>query len=122
MPWKPHRLRKNWEFQEVIAKGKKLTNRYFIIFYNRNKLNNCQFGISIPCKFFKKAVDRNYYKRQIRHIIIQHLKKHNDSCQITNSHQHCNLVIIVRPAYLENNFAVNQDNFYKLLLSIYREN
>lgn len=128
MLWKPYRLRKNSEFQKIITQAHKVANRNFTIFLSSNKLNNCQFGISIPHKWVKKAVDRNYYKRQIRNILIQYLKKYNNSCQLTINHCHYNLVIIIRPSYLTSDFATNQENLTKLLFfalskktSIWRE-
>ena len=121
MLWKPYRLRKNWQFQEIIKGKQKVFNTSFVIFLAKNNLNNCQFGISIPQKIVKKAVDRNYYKRQIRNMLMLHLKKNNDSCQVTNNHSHYNLVIIIRYPYLENNFQTNQENLYKLLFFAYKK-
>jgi ribonuclease P protein component len=115
-------LRKNWEFQKIITHGQKVGNRNFTIFARKNQLNNCQFGISIPQHFVKKAVQRNYYKRQIRNMLIQHLKKHNDSCQITANHRHHNLVIIIRPAYLDQDFATNCESLFQLLMLAYLKN
>ena len=114
MIWKPYRLRKNWQFQAVIKGGQRLANPSFAIFSVENTLDNCLFGISAPQKLVKKAVDRNYYKRQIRNMIILRLKENNNSCQIKSVHQHRNFVIIVRRFYLENDFATNQRNLYKL--------
>jgi ribonuclease P protein component len=114
--WRPYRLRKNWQFQKVIMSGQKIANPSFVIFFVKNDLNNCQFGISTPQKLIKKAVDRNYYKRQIRDMLILHLKKYQDSCQTSDNHSHFNFVIIVRYSYLEIDFATNQKNLYKLLL------
>ena len=122
MLWKPYRLRKNWQFQEIIVGGQKIANPSFVIFSVKNNLNNCQFGISTPQKLIKKAVDRNRYKRQVRDMIITHLKKHDDSCQINDNHSHCNFVIIIRYPYLDNDFATNQKNLYKLLLSDPKDN
>lgn len=114
MIWKPYRLRKNWQFQAVIKGGQRLVNPSFVIFSAESNLSNCLFGISVPQKLVKKAVDRNYYKRQIRNMIILFLKKNNDNCQRGNVHQHRNFVIIVRHFYLANDFATNQRNLYKL--------
>jgi ribonuclease P protein component len=114
MIWKPYRLRKNWQFQGIIKSGQRLVNSSFVIFSAENNLNNCLFGISVPQKLVKKAVDRNYYKRQTRNMIILFLKKNNDNCRIGSAHQHRSLVIIVRHFYLTNNFATNQRNLYKL--------
>ena len=120
MLWKPYRLRKNWQFQEIIKAGKKAANPSFVIFSTANNLDSCQFGISVPQKLVKKAVDRNYYKRQIRNMLILHLKEHNDSCQVDNAHSHYNFVIIIRYLYLESDFQTNQKNLYKLLFFIYK--
>jgi hypothetical protein len=48
-------------------------------------------------------------------MLISHLKKYNDSCQMSDNHSHYNFVIIVRYPYLENDFQTNQKNLYKLL-------
>jgi len=121
MLWKPYRLRKNWQFKEIIKGGKKVNNASFSIFSIENNLENCQFGISIPQKLVKKAVDRNYYKRQIRNMLIFHLKEHNDTCQVNNDHIHYNFVIIIRYFYLESSFQINQKKLNKLLFFIYEE-
>ena len=89
-----------------------------LYFQLKNNLDNCQFGISVPQKLVKKAVDRNYYKRQIRNMLILHLKENNDSCQVDNNHSHYNFVIIIRYLYLEKDFQTNQKNLYKLLIFI----
>ncbi|CAG8455563.1 21726_t:CDS:2 [Gigaspora margarita] len=82
----------------------------------------------IPRKIVKKATDRNYYKRQIRSILIQHLKIHNDSCHIAKNHLHSNLVLILRPAYLNQDFAANReiedkvyDQYFKELEQLERD-
>lgn len=98
-----------------------MANPSFVIFATENKLTNCQFGISVPQKLVKKAVDRNYYKRQIRNMIILHLKKYQNSCQTEVNHSHFSFVLIIRYPYLDNNFATNQENLYKLLFFIYRQ-
>jgi len=121
MLWKPYRLRKNWQFKEIIKKGKKVNNASFSIFSIENNLENCQFGISIPQKLVKKAVDRNYYKRQIRNMLIFHLKEHNDTCQINNDHIHYNFIIIIRYFYLESSFQINQKKLNRLLFLIYEQ-
>ena len=121
MIWKPYRLRKNWQFQAVIKGGQRLANPSFVIFSVENTLDNCLFGISAPQKLVKKAVDRNYYKRQIRNMIILRLKENINSCQIRSAHQHRNFVIIVRRLYLENDFATNQRNLYKLWSLVYEK-
>jgi ribonuclease P protein component len=119
--WKPYRLRKNWQFQEIITEGQKIVNASFVIFLVANKLDNCQFGISTPKKLVKKAVGRNKYKRQIRDMLIKHLKKNQDSCQINGNHEHHDFVIIIRHSYLGGDFQNNQKNLYKLMELAHRK-
>ena len=104
-----------------MKKGQKIINPSFTIFFTTNNHNNCRFGISTPIKLIKLATDRNFYKRQVRGMLISHLKEHHDSCQISDNHLHYDFVIIIRYSYLKNDFPTNQDNLYKLLLSAYRE-
>lgn len=116
--WNIHRLRKTREFSSVISQGKKAINQNFLISCSHNKLDNCRFGISIPRKLVKKAVKRNYYKRQIRNMLIFFLKKFN--CQFIhplNSLTHYNLVIIIRINYLDviKSYQSKQENLYKLI-------
>ena len=58
-------LKKNYEFRNVLSKGKYYSGRYIEAFINRNnKENNC-LGIAIGVKI-AKAVKRNKIKRLIR--------------------------------------------------------
>jgi len=115
MLWKPYRLRKDWQFGEIIKATPKSTNSSFVIFSVANNINNCRFGISIPQKMIKTAVERNYYKKQIRNMLILHLKEHQDSCQTDRNHSHRDFVIIIRYSYSKNDFAINQKNLYYLM-------
>jgi len=111
-----YRLRKPWEFAEVIEKGKKIVNSEFVIFYSSSQLNNCRYGISVPRKLVKKATQRNHYKRQIKNILV----KRKDVCHALFS-SHYNLVIIVRSGFLViDQFFVKQNSLIKLLDSIFQ--
>jgi ribonuclease P protein component len=119
MLWRPYRLRKVWQFKDLITKGQKVFNPSFTIFFTSNNHNNCRFGIATPKKLIKLAVDRNFYRRQVRAMLISHLKsslkKKANSCQASTEHSHSDLVIIIRYPYLKNEFITNQANLYKLL-------
>jgi hypothetical protein len=54
-------------------------------------------------------------------MLISHLKKYHESCQMSDNHSHYNFVIIVRYPYLESDFQTNQKNLYKLLISASQE-
>lgn len=118
--WRPYRLRKDWQFKDIIIEeGRKVVNPSFTIFFTLNSHCNCRFGFSTPKKLIKLATDRNFYKRQVKGMLISHLKskekKLPNSCQTSTEHSHSDLVIIVRYPYLKNDFATNQTNLYKLL-------
>ena len=120
MRWKSYRLRKDWQFENIITEGgQKAVNPSFTIFFTINDHSNCRFGISTPKKLIKLATDRNFYKRQVKGMMISHLKsgekKQSNSCQTITEHLHSDLVIIISYSYLKNNFATNQENLYKLL-------
>ncbi|MCE8163023.1 MAG: ribonuclease P protein component [Candidatus Moeniiplasma glomeromycotorum] len=121
--WKLYRLK---QFQKVIQTGKRLINFNFpqFSFYvaKNNLLLHCQFGISVPRKMIKKAVPRNFYKRQIKNMLIGWLQKQNYSCQTSNSHSHQSLIIIMRYPYLKNDFATNQKKLYHLLPWVLNQN
>jgi ribonuclease P protein component len=102
-----------------VEKGQKIFNSCFTVFFTTNDYNNCRFGVTIPQKLVKLATGRNFYKRQVKSMLISHLKSEDkklpNSCQTSTEHCHSDLVIIVRYPYLKNDFATNQENLYKLL-------
>lgn len=55
-------------FNEVINKGNKISNRYFIVFALKNDIDFPKFGIAVGKKV-GNAVVRNKFKRQMRAII-----------------------------------------------------
>ncbi|MGZ9414530.1 ribonuclease P protein component [Mycoplasma sp. 5370] len=63
---KENRLKKNWEFQEVISLKQQIITKNLILYYKKHK--NFQIGISVPKKF-AIAVERNFFRRQIKAII-----------------------------------------------------
>ena len=58
------------DFNNIMNKGSKISNNFFIIFKNKNDLNKSLFGIAVGKKL-GNAVIRNKLKRQIRMIITQ---------------------------------------------------
>ena len=58
-------LKKNYEFRNVLNKGKFYYGRQILVYIDRNKLNENVIGIAINTKL-GKAVKRNHVKRLIR--------------------------------------------------------
>jgi len=102
---KKYRLLKNYQFEELIIKGKVMSNREFFIYYfNRNDEDTIKIGISVPKKKFNKAFIRNKIKRQIKHILVD-----------IEKNLPINIVIIVKKKYLDNNYKNNRFSLYSLL-------
>ncbi len=70
-------LKKNYEFENVLRKGKFYIGKQITIYITKNKEEINKFGIAISKKTCK-AVKRNYIKRKIREnyrLIEKSLKK-----------------------------------------------
>ena len=65
---KKYIIRKNEDIQNIIKKSKKLINKYFVIYYDKNDLNYNRYCISVSKKI-GKAHTRNLYKRRIKDIL-----------------------------------------------------
>jgi len=118
--WKSYHVKR---FQKVIQTGKRIINfnlpQFSFYVAKNSSLPHCQFGISIPRKMIKKATERNFYKRQIKNILIPWVQKTNP-CYPPHSHQ--SLIIIMRYPYLKNDFATNQKNLEWLLKWVLKRN
>jgi ribonuclease P protein component len=72
---KDDRLLKRSDFQRLSKSGKRIQNRYFIVYISRNDIQRCRLGLTVTRKV-GNAVARNRIKRlareyfrQNRHII-----------------------------------------------------
>ena len=65
---KKDRVKSNILFNEIINKGRHVSNKYFVLCINKKTEENAQFGIAVGKKI-GHAVVRNKLKRQIRNII-----------------------------------------------------
>ena len=70
-------LKKDKDFKTLL-KGKKISNKYFIMFYNKllkKNYNNLNLSVVAKKKIFPKAVDRNFGKRRFKNVLNQAIKK-----------------------------------------------
>lgn len=91
------RIKKNEDFGEVVKNGYSKKNSSFTIHYLKNNFSNTRVGISVSTKI-GNAVIRNKIKRQIRAMCI-HL--------IDFSYSPCDVTIIVKKNYLQNQYTEN---------------
>ena len=80
-------LKKNYEFRNVLSKGKIFTGKYIKIYIKPNKKQENVIGIAIQTKF-GNAVRRNFFKRLIREnyrLIEQRINKGYDIVFLCNN-------------------------------------
>lgn len=105
---KEKRIRKNEEFQTIIAKKHSVANRCFIIYYDIKKLDHARVGISVSKKL-GKAVQRNKIKRQLRMMISE---------TIDFDAFNYDLIVIVRNNFLNNEYDMNKNILEKLVKKV----
>ncbi|QNM93655.1 ribonuclease P protein component [Mycoplasma sp. Pen4] len=100
---KQYRLKKNWEFDNVMNRGKgsHILNKFLIIYYKPAK--QFKVGLTVPKKF-AGAVGRNLYKRQLRAILNQ----------IPLLDLKYELVLIVRKEFISSDFGTKSSEIKKL--------
>ena len=103
-----NRIKDNQEFVFTVRKGKVLKHNPFIIHYINNDVNVCRIGISVSKKT-GNAVKRNRIKRQTRAMC--------DSLVNYTSHTF-DVVIIIKPDFLNNSFDDNKNNLNIVLSKI----
>ena len=104
---KKYRIKKNEEFNDIIAKKKAKSCDSFIIYYVPRKLDYSRVGISVPKKT-GDAVVRNKIKRQVRMMLANFYDFDNNNFDI---------IIITKSKYLTKSFMENSADLEKLIKS-----
>ena len=91
-------VKSNKLFNEIIAKGKKCQNAYFVIY-------NKEFGIAISKKL-GNAVTRNKQKRRMRELLTINKKI------FSNNRDY---IIIIRKAFINANYELLNKELNKLM-------
>lgn len=70
---KQNRLKKKNDFDKVVKQGKYVSERFLILKFAENQLENTRIGFVVSKKISKKAVQRNKIKRRLREVCRQEL-------------------------------------------------
>ena len=103
-----NRIKSNEDFAFTVKKGEILKHSPYLIHFIKNDLNVCRIGISVSRKI-GNAVTRNRVKRQTRAMC--------DSLVQYTSHTF-DVVIIIKPEFLNNSFDDNKKELNNLLSQI----
>ena len=99
------RVKKNREFSQIIDEKKRLSSVNFVVYKRKKAQENARIGISVSKKI-GNAVIRNRIKRQIRMMCLAIIDFDNYPNDV---------IIIVKKAYINNNFQDNINDLEKLL-------
>ena len=89
---KHEKLKSKTTIDLLFSEGKSISKYPLCLVYVENTEPNAELikmGVSVSKKYFKKAVDRNYFKRVLRetyrlnkHLLIDNLEKYSDFCNL----------------------------------------
>jgi ribonuclease P protein component len=105
---KEFRVKKNEEFEKIITAGSRLTSRRFVLYYHPAAFDHDRIDISGDKKL-GNAVERVRIRRQVR-MMVQ---------EIFDFHSGLDYIIIVRPGYLNSDFATNKNDLSVLYETVY---
>ncbi|WP_322902540.1 ribonuclease P protein component [Mycoplasmopsis felis] len=98
---KEYRLKKNWDFQNVIKQNNFLQNKYLVIYFVKSE--KLRIGITVPKKF-ENSVGRNFNKRQLKAIIRE----------INIFDLSYDFVLIIRKEFCNTSFKIKKEGIKKL--------
>ena len=100
-----NRIKASDDFALTIKKGKAQRNQSYVIHYRTNELKCVRVGISVSSKV-GNAVVRNHIKRQIRSMCDDIIDYNNQTLDV---------VIVVKPEFLNHSFDDNKTSLKQLL-------
>jgi ribonuclease P protein component len=112
---KEERLYGHAALENVYSKGKHLHNNNFNILYievPQSEQPPCRVVFSVPKRSFKKAVDRNRIKRQMREVYRHH--KHVLYQHLAEKQKHIHIYLIYSAKQM-GTFNELEDNLIKAL-------
>ena len=102
---KLYRIRKNEEFNRIIAEKHSIASACFVVYYSNKAEEHSRAGISVSKKL-GDAVDRNKIKRQVREMVRTIIDF--ETCPK-------DIIVIVRTSYLKKDYQNNLLDLEKLI-------
>ena len=115
---KKYRLNLSLEKNSVIFKKDEsifLSSEFFLVYLRKNS-EFLKVACLSPKSVFKKAVDRNYYRRLLYSFLENEIRKNNFS--LSNK---LDLVIVIKRNFVQDNKRMSED-FLKLIKKINEKN
>lgn len=108
---KEHILKSNLDFQRIIKSNRPYKYKEYVIYLEKNNLENYRFGFSVGKKI-GKAVARNHIKRQLKNIVSKRKYKNGFDC-----------IIIVNKSILEKSFYEREKDLNEIFkkINIYKK-
>jgi ribonuclease P protein component len=103
-------FKKNHEIDKLVKLKQSVGNKYYAIYFMRNKETTPQIAITAS-KRFKNAVERNYEKRVVKEILRNHL----------NKIENFKLLIVIKTTVQELNMVQKKDQVLYLLKKLTKE-
>ena len=92
-------------FNDIIKKGKRNQNNYFVLCYEKNNDNINKFGFAVGTKIGNSVI-RNKIKRQLRNIV-------RDNYNLFSNYY--NYIIIVKKDILRLNYSKMEEELINLI-------
>jgi len=106
-----NRLRKKKEIERVLKRGKKISGRFFSLYFLKSQLSFSRAAFSVSKKISNKAFQRNKIKRWLREFFRQEFFSKERKVNL-------DILIIVQENFLKNNSHLAKEEIRKILRNL----
>ena len=103
-----NRLRKKKEIERVLKRGKKISGRFFSLYFLKSQLPFSRVAFSVSKKISNKAFQRNKIKRCLREFFRQEFFSKERKANL-------DILVIVQKNFLKNNSHSVKEEIRKIL-------